>query len=292
MDETYYDQASRGLLRLAGGPLLRWLLGMDASAVRFERWLDARMVVPGLPERSGDLIAWVTRQDQGGVPWALPVEFQTAPDARMPGRVMVYGGLIWLAEKPSDLPGDRYSILPVVVHLTGKAVVRREMRWDETHGMEIKPVVWDFCETWAASILAGMEAGAVPRSALPWIPLMRGAGEDGIIDQWREQARLVIDPERLTDLSLTPMFAELAGHAEKWGRAMEGINVRPSKVVEAWMAEGRAEMVVDMLAARFGPVPPEARDGLKRKTADELKRCAEWFAQSGTLDEFRQKAGV
>ena len=57
-------------------------------------------------------------------------------------------------------------------------------------------------------------------------------------------------------------------------------------------ARGRAEMVADMLAARFGPVPPETRENLARKTVDELKRCAQLFAQSSTLDDFRQKAGV
>lgn len=65
----------------------------------------------------------------GGVPWAVPVEFQVAPDELMLGRMPGYESMIWLLEKPTDLPGDRFSLQSVVVNLTGIGRCGRRMAW-------------------------------------------------------------------------------------------------------------------------------------------------------------------
>src|SRR5262249_55657082 len=72
---TPFDHASRGLVRRAGLPMLAWLLRVAVSSIRFERWLDTRLSLPGWPERVCDTIAHVWREDEGGFPWAAPIEF-------------------------------------------------------------------------------------------------------------------------------------------------------------------------------------------------------------------------
>src|SRR5262249_36878010 len=52
-----YDHGSRRLLRLAGLPLLCWLLRVDREQVSSARWLDTRLTVPGHPERVCDTVA-------------------------------------------------------------------------------------------------------------------------------------------------------------------------------------------------------------------------------------------
>src|SRR5262249_27356314 len=111
-----YDHGCRRLLRLAGVALLCWLLRVSAAQLKFVRWLDTRLTIPGQPERVCDTIAHVLRLDQNGLPWAIPVEFQAAPDEQMPGRALAYEGLLWMQEKPSDLPGDRFHVVCCVVN--------------------------------------------------------------------------------------------------------------------------------------------------------------------------------
>jgi hypothetical protein len=183
--------------------------------------------------------------------------------------------------------------VPVVVHLTGQADLRREMMWDETHGTLIAPIVVNLEEKKAREELAGMASGAVPRAVLPWIPLMQGGNEDDIIDLWLAEASQVTDAERQGELRLVFVFAELAGHVQKWKRKLEGFNMRTSKVVEGWIAEGEARMLLKLLAARFGTIPPEIRERLlEAKSPGELEKYGEDFAHSQSLEDFRKRSGL
>src|SRR5262245_13457115 len=124
-----FDHASRGLVRRAGLLMLAWLLRVAASSLRFERWLDTHLSLPGQPERVCDTIAHVWRLDEGGFPWAVPIEFQAEPDPLMFGRAMGYESMIWLQEKPTDLVGDRFNLVCVVINLTGVGNCGRRMAW-------------------------------------------------------------------------------------------------------------------------------------------------------------------
>jgi hypothetical protein len=115
MPTNPFDRACRYLARRGGALLLAWLLRLPAAALRFEGWLDTRLTLPGHPERTCDTIARLSRLDQGGVPWAIPVEFQLEPDPVMFGRALVYEGLLYLLHKPSPERGDRFHVVTVVV---------------------------------------------------------------------------------------------------------------------------------------------------------------------------------
>ena len=49
-------------------------------------------------------------------------------------------GMIWLQEKPTDLPGDRFCLQSVVVNLTGVGNSGRTMQWKP--GSSTDPTRW------------------------------------------------------------------------------------------------------------------------------------------------------
>lgn len=288
-----FDQACRYLARRWGAALLSWLLGVPPAALRFVRWLDTRLTVPGQPERVGDTIAHLERPDQGGIPWAVPIEFQVEPDPLMFGRLLVYEGMIWLQEKPAALPGDRFQLQAVVVNLTGVGQSNRRMLWREGAGTVLEPVEWNLEKEEAAAVLDQVANGTAPRGVLAWIPLMRQGSEPGIIQRWLELAAQETDAQRKADLALVRVFAELSGSQDVWNRALEGFNVRQSVVVNEWKAEGKAEAVRDILETRFGTLPSEVAAKVDQtREGDTLKRWLVLAVQAATLEQFRQEAGI
>ncbi len=157
-----FDQACRYLLRRYPA-LLLWLLDATEEVVLFIRWLNAKLTIPGFPERENDMIAHVRRQDQGGRPWAIPIEFQVEPDALMFGRLLAYEGLIWLLEKPTEHPGDRFNLVGLVVNLTGIGVAGQDMAWAAGKGTPIQPIERNLQSFRAGDVLDQMAAGKVPR---------------------------------------------------------------------------------------------------------------------------------
>src|SRR5262245_9078224 len=123
---TRYDQAARYLLLRAGALLFFWLLRLSCAQLRFERWLPTQLTLPGTPQRLCDGIAELADLQRGGLPYAAILEVQTVPDATMTGRLLLAGGLLWLTVKPTQLPGDRYELVGLVINLTGKGDALRQ----------------------------------------------------------------------------------------------------------------------------------------------------------------------
>src|SRR4051812_48252392 len=118
MTANPYDQACRNLLRLFAGPLLAWLMRIPQQFLDFVGWLDTRGIPwPGQPDRTCDTVAYLRDTDAGGVPWAVPVEFQLDPDPVMFGRGMSYLGGVWEDIKPAEHRGDRFHVGLIVVNL-------------------------------------------------------------------------------------------------------------------------------------------------------------------------------
>jgi hypothetical protein len=292
-----FDRASRGLVRRAGPAMLAWLLDVPLTSLRFVRWLDTHLSLPGQPERGCDLIAHVLRDDQGSLPWADPIEFQVAPDGLMFDRLMVYEGMIWLQEKPTDLVGDRFCLQSVVVNLTGVGNSGRTMQWKPGAGTSLEPVEWDLEKLDAAVILEHIAGGEAPRALLAWVSLMKNGGEPDIIRRWLELANAEIDSVRKADFALVIVFADLTGLTGVWEKALEGFNVIESPTVNKWMAQAavkaQIEAVLGFLDARFGSVPAEIKAKIESATSPDLLR--RWVTLAGTaqsLDDFRQSAGL
>jgi hypothetical protein len=292
MPPNPFDQACRYLLRRCPA-LLLWLLDATEDVVVFVRWLNTKLTIPGFPERENDMIAHVRRQDQGGMPWAIPIEFQVEPDPLMFGRFLACEGLIWLLEKPTEHPGDRFNLLGLLVHLTGIGTCGQDMTWTADKGTSIQPIERNLESFSASAALDQIAAGKAPRAALALIPLMIGGGEPGIIQRWLEVAQPEADEPWRADFCLARVFAELTGCQEVWKTALEGFNMRQSAVVNEWKAEASVRILCAVLKSRFGPLPDDLAGRIVQTT--DIALLEKWGTLAGevsSLDQFRQKAAL
>jgi hypothetical protein len=117
------------------------------------------------------------------------------------------------------------------------------------------------------------------------------------------------DKERRADLGLALVFAEKTHCEEKWKKALEGYNVTESKQVKEWQAEaldrglsqgrvqgiiqGRAEMLLDVLAGRLDAVPEDLAQRIRSSMETSvLHRWMQCAIKAATLEEFRREAGL
>jgi hypothetical protein len=294
MSTNPFDQACRYLARLDPIGLLCWLLGLPASAFSFEGWLNTRTVpFPGEPERTCDTVAHLRDLLRGGVPWAIPIEFQLAPDHLMFGRLLIYLGRLWIDAKPSPERGDRFEVAALVVNLTGRGNSGRDMAWTEA-GLRtaLSKPDRDLAGYAAAAVLADIAAGRVTKVVLPFIPLMQGGGEDAIIRQWVDFASAETDAGKRGDYGgLALVFAEAAGCAPAWKKALEGWNVIQSQQVLEWQAQARAESLVEVLQERFKTVPESLLEQVRElRDMTVLQRWLKAAARAETLEEFLQQS--
>jgi hypothetical protein len=150
----------------------------------------------------------------------------------------------------------------------------------------------------AAVTLARIAAGELERWVLPWLPLLRGAAEAATIAEWQRLAAQEPDGRSRSDFgALALVFAELAGTASAWRKALKGWNMRESPQVLEWQREAREQALFERgkedvqraVLRRFGtPLPADLADQLAAlHSMAELDR---WFDASVTapsLDVFR-----
>jgi hypothetical protein len=288
-----FDSASRILLRQAGVALLCWLLHVTAYQLRFMRWVDTRLTVPGQPERYCDTVAHVLRIDQEFYPWAIPVESQVTPDPKMFGRALVYEGLLWMQEKPSDQAGDRFDVLTVVVNLTGVGRCARRMLWLPGAETTLGPIEWNLQTLDASVVLEQIAAGKAPMALLAWISLMKKGNDPATIQRWLEIANREADPDRKADFALVEAFADLTGGAEAWRQALKEFNVIESPTVNRWKAQTSIQILVAILERKFSPIPEEVRAKIEATTAlGVLQDWALIAATADSMDAFRRDAKI
>ena len=199
----------------------------------------------------------------------------------MPLRLMVYLGTLGLEERPSGLRGDRFHLGAVVVNLTGIGAASQRMRWPGA-GLVTQLGVRErnLATENGAATLRAVAARRAPAVVLPFIPLMRGGDEVGIIERWLTLASAEPDERRRADYGgLARVFATAADRRAVWDEALKGWNVIRCSVVEEWQAEalarglaegrneGRIEALLELLQACFKEVP-EDLVGAIRATGD------------------------
>ena len=92
----------------------------------------------------------------------------------------------------------------------------------------------------AADTLEQIAQGKQPRVILPWIPLMQGGHESGIIERWKELAASEPLPQRRTEFgALVLVFADAADCLEAWEFALKEWNMIESRIVNEWKDQGR-----------------------------------------------------
>lgn len=294
-----FDTAGRYLAKMDAAPFVAWAARLPAARFRYRDWIDARRVrFPGEGDRTCDTVAWL-EEVATGAPWAWPIEFQLRPDFDMFGRMLVYLGTLWLEQRPTDLPGDRFSLGAVVINLTGQGDGSRVMACQVNGGrVELTLVERNLAAESAADTLAGIIAGEVPEVVLGLIPLMKGGGEDAIIQAWLARAGAIADERRRAALgALARLFSQPSGCYPAWKKALEGWTMERAWAVQEWQDEARTQervrTILRVLEARFNAVPADLSEAVSAVT--DLSRLDGWVLLAATapsVDQFRQDAGL
>jgi len=306
-----YDQACRFLLRSFPLPLLSWMLRLPPGGLDFAGWLDTRgLPWPGSPDRTCDTVAHLRDPARGGLPWAVPVEFQIDPDPGMLGRGLGYLGGLREELRPTDLRGDRFEVGLVVVNLRGRGRCSRAMRLSGTRvRTALGAVEWNLSRFSVGKALRRIAAGRWPAALLPWLPLFDGAGEAGIIEEWGRLARMQAGPELRRVMPLALLFAEAVGRMGEWRDVLEGWDMIESQVVKEWtelalqkgLREGKSEGLragkVDAIMRVLRRPPLSLPADLERavRAVDDLARldaALDVALASPSLEEFRRTVGL
>ena len=300
MTQNEYDQCSRKVAKLDPLGFLCWLLRLAKGDIVFRTWLDTRRLpFPGEPDRVCDTVAHVEAVLQNHIPWAIIVEFQLAPDSRMFGRLLIYGGQVWIELKPSEERDDRFWIAAAVVNLTGRGNNSRTMVWDEA-GVRTELTVREInlCDLDAKVTLDDIMAGNTTAAILAFIPLMHNGGDSAIIQQWLTLASAEPDSRQRGDYgAFALLFSEPGGCRPAWKQALTGWNMIQSQTVTEWMGrgevKGKVEDLLKILRLRFGAVPAECESAIRSTT--DLGLLDHWIDESvtsPTLTDFRQAAQI
>jgi hypothetical protein len=172
------------------------------------------------------------------------IEFQTRPQGDMLERLAEYA-LRLRRELPYQRdPRVPYEVVGALVNLTGPA---QADVWDMAPpdfgdlGLRFRAEVRTLRDVDAAQLLSAIAQGQAARCLLAWVPLMRGADQPAVVEEWKRLASAEPQPrQRAVYGALAKVFADLAGRLEVWGAGLEGWDVEISQVVEQWRAEGRA----------------------------------------------------
>ncbi len=296
-----FDQISRFAAKLDSAGFLAWLLG-DATGLTLHDWLDTRTTnLPGVTDRTSDIVAELVVGDVGPW-WAVPIEFQVAPDPEMFGRLLEYLGRLWREERPPGPPGDRYEVGAVVVNLTGRGRTSREMRAGPML-TAIDVIEWNMADKDAAATLKGIAEGRISRAILPWVALMQGGDESDILERWKELALAEPNSKRRSDYgACAQVLAEASKRAEPWKVLLKGWNMIESQTVLEWKAEGaaegraegrvegKAESILDLLRLKFKQHPSADLSTLILANKD-LTRAQRWFESAvaaASLEDFQK----
>lgn len=302
-----FDQASHYLVKRDRDAFFAWRVPRFVARFAFRDWADTTTVAfPGEPDRVCDTVAEFAPREGEGPRRLLDVEFQAEPHPDMLERLGEYTYRL-RRELRHGPGGDRkYRVVSVLLNLTGAPQqAELDMREDDLDGAgaHLRVVQFTLRDEDAAATLARIASGDLSRRVLPWIPLMHGAGEAGMIEEWKRLALEEPDGRWRADYGgLALVFAELAGRLPVWKQALEGWSMKQSEQVLEWQAEARKEGEVDRLRAvvlramelRYRTAVPPDLAAVVRGMAD-LDELSRWFDATQTCDSleaFRAAVGL
>jgi hypothetical protein len=305
-----FDQASHYAVKLDPEGFFAWRLPQFTAQFTFRGWLDVGAIAfPGEPDRVCDTVAEFEPRDGVGARRILDVECQSEPDPDMLERLGEYTLRLRREVRHGVGQAGKYQVFGVLLNLTGSEQTA-ELDLREASGggagLHFRAVQFTLREEDAAETLARIASGEVARCVLPWIPLMRGGAETGILEEWKRLALSEPDVKRRADFGgLAVVFAELAGRRDVWRHALEDWNVQVSLQVLEWQAKARQEGrkegwqegeiakahadLMRILELRFGsPLPMGlASEIAAQRDLDVLNRWLDATITSPDLDAFR-----
>lgn len=274
-----YDQAARYMTKRDPAAFFRWVAPRLWENWRFQDWIDASSIAfPGEPDRVCDTVAEFVHRTHRRRRVLVEVEFQAQPHPDMLERLAEYAWRLRREFRLGRGAAGKYDVASVLLNLTGS---RQADELDLTQedldgaGPGIKAVVRTLREEDARETLARIAAGELARSVLPWVPLLRHAGEVDTIKAWKTLAESESDPHRRGDFGgIALVFSELAKRGKAWRQQLEGWNVQQSEQVLEWQREARQAGI---------------KEGIKEGVKEGVKRVLQRrFAVVASAEVFRR----
>lgn len=271
-----YDKSSKWLIQHHGDSILRLAkLGPVASW----RALQAEVVQPRqLPDGLLEVL-FVGDDDRS----LFILELATYPEPRLYDQVLRDVTLVYLDRRV--LP----EVLVIVYHPRGNFRVAGELNQQSKHGLTEWTVRWRVVELWnlpATELLQAQDVGLIP-----WVPLTNFADPPEVIfRQCQERIEQQAPPtERDNLLAVTQVLASLRYNDPQLLALLGGKhNVLEFPLIQEIVAERTHETILLMLEGRFGSVPPDVAEEVK-KVVDEqkLRELARNAGRCLDLESFR-----
>jgi hypothetical protein len=187
-----YDKTARYAAKMDPAGFLHWLL-YEPDGLAYREWLDTRTIpFPGEGDRTCDTVARLDRAGRQAEPVACIVEFQSRRQADILERLAEYAIRARRELHHGRGRCGRFAVLGALVNLTGPPQhTTLRISVPEVPGAELtfRVVVRTMSREDAGATLDGIAQGSITRCLLPWIPLMAGGGEVGIIKRWKGLAQ-------------------------------------------------------------------------------------------------------
>lgn len=265
-----FDQTARPAVKLDGAAFFGWAFSCctPRPKLSFQTWDDTRrLVCPGEPERTNDLVALCRDETAPSRPIWLVAEIEEEPE---PGIFYRLGQYEMLLGKEVNATGDPAgpAVGALLLNLTGTQGQRR-LAWSYggISGSSVAPLVVDVAGQDAVATLTRIEAGEVGLTVLPFLALMQGGGTPEFIARWKQVAERDQNAGRCVQYrEAAIVFAELTRYQVNWLRGMEGWMMRESQYIKGWerVGEERGEVrtlreaIVAVIEARLQNPVPEA----------------------------------
>ena len=240
-----YDQAARFAAQAAPEVVLARLLADQGVDWAFREWLDTRTIpLPRGPDRTADMVAAVSDSAAADRPWLVVMEFQAQADPDKLDTTLEEVAVLRPRVRFGEGRGSKYRVIAGMVYL--RDCVQDDildMTLPSGAGTRHAPLVWNVWKDDAVETLDAVALGEVPWGVLFWLPLMAGAGDEGVIRHWREVVTATVK-SRVTRgnlVAIALIFAELAGRVPEWRRCLEGFEMTESAIVNEWIRHGLDE---------------------------------------------------
>jgi hypothetical protein len=294
-----FDQAARFAAQADPDAVTRRTLAGTKVALRFKDWADTRTLSrPGGSDRTADLVAILEDAAAPELPWLLVFEFQARHDPEKLDVTLEEVARIRLHARHGQDRQGRFCILTGLIYLRGQCPdATLNVTLPEGFGTRHTPLIWNVEADSADTTLTAVASGQVSWGMLFWVPLMAGGADAALLARWKELAATVEGGRRRGDLGkIALIFAELVGRYAAWEKALEGLDMTESMVVNSWIKEaceqnslekGR-EYLIRVLRRRFPTVLTD--DVLKaineQPSLDLLNNWFEVALSAFSADEF------
>ena len=293
-----FDHTARRAAKREPAGFFRWLLPRLDPDLAFAGWLDTRTAPPPPEsELTCDVLAEFLARERPEEPWVLVVEFQSEPRGDDLERALEYALRFRRERRPTWDPRLKYLVGGVLLNLTGPPqtdALSMSLPGLPEFGLVGRVVRLAVRAEEAATTLERVASGELSRCVLPWVVLMRGSGEQEIIEEWKRLADLEANVQVRLDYAVDVLvFAELSDVRGQWKNALEGWNVRVSQQVQEWKNEAvvetqRSNLLLALETRGKGPVPSDLAETIQ--TTEDINMLSRWFRAAlvaNSFDEFR-----